>query len=972
MNTELDVRLLGPLEVVLTGGNVNFEGAKQRRLFVALALCAPEPVALDTLVEAVWGEQAPDGREQALQKQISRLRARVGEHLPVRRRAAGYALEIEREQIDSRRFEALLETARAERSGGDPAIAATQLGAALALWRGRALADHRFDEFAQSEIARLEELRLEAIEDRIAAELARGHGVDLGELRALMAEQPLRERLRGQLMLALYRAGRQAEALEVMREGRRRLVDELGLEPGPELRRLEAMILAHDRELEAEGPAGVLEAPLPALTNATIGREGELAEIGALLARADVRLLTLVGTGGVGKTRLALEAARAAYGRFPGGVAYADIAAAEGALVTAAAAALGVVAESPAELGERVARITRGAASLLVLDGVERFLADAAQIARLLAAVPNLTVLATTRAPLRLTAEHAYVVQPLAASNAAALFTARVAAARPDWALDEALVDAICARLDGLPLAIELAADRARLLPLRALLERLERRLELLTCGPRDLPERQQSLRATLDWSWDVLDPAQRQLLAQFSVFEGGASLDACHAVCDPGGPVEVLFAGILDCTSLVVVEAGEDAEPRLAMLDSVREYAAAQVDDLAAVRARHSAFFLGYAERAAEAAARADRRAWLARLARERGNLRAAFERLLRVGAAEDALRIAIAFARTLPWDAHAHEVRGWLRQALEAFGGSASPRRAAALYWDGQLAIAQARFAEAEAPLEQALTAAQALGDAALVARAMAALGRRAVLVDSPAAAELCETSVALARDLGEPGLLADALLSLAGACERAEAWDRAAVVADDALALYRAVDDPYGVASALSEQGWYDMAHGRLERSERRLSEALELRRRLGDDRRLVEPLIANAWLDLARGSGDAARRGFLDCLALARHVGDQFNVAEALAGLSSRAALDGAHVDAARLAGASAAIHERIGAPPWQSVTAMHERALEATRRSLGEEAFAALFAEGGRTTPGDAVARPGRFVRAAGQPADLVR
>jgi len=953
MSAGIDVRLLGPLKVVVPDGGVEFEGAKQRRLFVALALRAPDAVSVDELVEAVWGHDAPDGREQALQKQVSRLRARLGEWLPVRRRAAGYALEIEREAIDSRRFEALMVGARI-----DPARASAQLTSALALWRGPALADHRVDEFAQGEIARLEELRLEAIEERLAAELDAGRAVDLvGELRALVAEHPLRERLRGQLMLALYRAGRQADALAVMRDGRRFLVEELGLEPGPELRRLEQMILAHDPGLDAEDSEHVAVAPLPMPANATIGREGELAEIGALLT--NVRLLTLVGTGGVGKTRLALEAARALHSRFPGGTAFVDLTDDAGALVPAAAAALGVVATTPAELGERLTRATRGANTLLVMDGFERFLADAAQVAQLLGAVPNLTVLATSRAPLRLTAEHAYRVQPLAASNAAALFAARVTAsgARAD---DAGVVAEICARLDGLPLAIELAADRARLLPLGALLTRLEQRLELLSCGPHDLPERQRSLRATLEWSWEALDPAQRRLLARLCVFEGGASLEAFQAVCNPeGAPAEALLTMVMNKTSLVVVEPGDDAMPRLTMLSTVREFAAEHVDEPAALEDRHARYFLQFAERAAEEAARGGRRTWLTRLARERGNLRVAFERLLRAGEAEDALRIAIAAASALPWDAHAHEVRGRLKEALERLAPEPSPRRAAALYWDGRLALSQARFAEAKRPLMAALDAARALEDRPLEAAALTALGRRAVLVADPSATALCEEAVGAAQDAGDSSLTADALLACAGACERIQEWQRAAGLADAALRFYRQAGDLYGVAGALGEQGFYDMVHGRLERSEQRLGEAVELRRRLGDDRRLVEPLIDNAWLDLARGSGEAARLGFLDSLALARQVGDQFNVAEALAGLSTLAAREGSHADAARLAGASAAISERIGAPPWESLVAIHERALEPTRQALGVDAFAALHAEGARLDPDTAVARSRR-------------
>jgi predicted ATPase/DNA-binding SARP family transcriptional activator len=961
----IEIRLLGPLEVEQSGERIQLEGVKQRRLFVLLALRAPEPVSSDDLVEALWGGEVPASAVQALQKQISRLRRQLGEGSPLRHRPAGYALEIDPCAIDSHRFEQILDRARAELARDEPAPAAADLREALALWRGEALADHRFDEFAQHEIARLEELRVEAIEERLAADLACGRDSDLiGELGVLVAEHPLRERLRGHLMLALYRAGRQAEALETMRSGRKMLVDELGIEPGPELRRLERMILAHDPELSAASLGGGFAPRLPAPANETIGRDRELAEIGELLVRPGVRLVTLVGPGGVGKTRLALEAARAVANRFPGGAAHVNLDGVEdaGVLVPGAASALGVVAATAAELGEQVERTTRGAPALLVLDGCERFLEGLEQVGHLLAAVANLTVLATSRAPLRLSGEHCYRVQPLAAHNAAALFIARAGAARADRAIadEQAIVDAICGRLDGLPLAIELAADGARLLPLPALLERLEHRLTLLTDGPRDLPTRQRSLRATLEWSWETLEPSERMLLGRLTVFEGGASLEAAEAVCDgaQGGGVEALVSSLLDKSSLLRTDSSRDTQPRFGMLDTIREFAAeraAEGEDLAPLERRHARYFLRYCEHAAGEAARSDRREWLDRLALERGNIRLAFERLLRAGETDEALRLAIAFARALPWDAHAHEVRAWLAQALGAPASPAPAYRATGLYWSGMLALSQGLFEDAHVELEAALAAAREGGDPSLEAATLAALGRRAVLVDAQDGIALCNAAAAAACRVGDPILLADALLTECGACERAADWERADVLAGAALALYRVAGDPYGAGTALAEQGWYAMVHGRLDQSEQRLGEALELLRRHGDDRRLVEPLVDHAWLMLARGRGDAARSGFLDCLALARHTGDQFNSAVALAGLSTLAADQARWGDAARLAGASAALHKRIGAPAWESVTAIHEGALARAREALGAARYSADFAAGQQQSAEEAIA-----------------
>jgi predicted ATPase len=749
-----------------------------------------------------------------------------------------------------------------------------------------------------------------------------------------------------------------------MRAGRRMLVDELGIEPGPELRQLERMILAHDPELSAAPSGGGFAARLPAPANETIGRDVELAEIGELLVRPGVRLVTLVGPGGVGKTRLALEAARAVADRFPGGAAHVNLDGVEdtGVLVPGAAAALGVVAATATELGEQLERATRGAPALLVLDGCERFLEGVEQIAHLLAAVANLTVLATSRAPLRLSGEHCYRVRPLAAGNAAALFIARAEAAGADRAIDDeqAIVDAICGRLDGLPLAIELAADGARLLPLPALLERLEHRLTLLTGGPRDLPTRQRSLRATLEWSWEALEQPERMLLGRLTVFEGGASLEAAEAVCDgaPGGGLEMLVSSLLDKSSLLRTDSGRDRQPRFAMLDTIREFAAeraAEGEDLGPLERRHAGYFLGYCEHAADEAARSDRREWLQRLALERGNIRLAFERLLRAGATDEALRLAIAFARALPWDAHAHEVRAWLAQALGAAEPPTPANRATGLYWSGMLALSQGLFEDAHAELEAALAASREGREASLEAATLAALGRRAVLVGAPDGAALCAAAGAAAGRVGDPILLADALLMECGVCERAADWERADVMAGAALALYRVAGNPYGAATALAEQGWYAMVHGRLEEAEERLDEALELLRRHGDDRRLAEPLVDHAWVMLARGRGDAARAGFLDCLTFARHTGDQFNAAEALAGLSTLAAEEARWSDAARLAGASAALHERIGAPAWESVTVIHEGALARAREALGEERYSADFALGLQQSAEEAVA-----------------
>ena len=808
MNMEIEVKLLGPLEVATPGGSVEFEGAKQRRLFVALALKAPDSVSVDELVEAVWDDRPPDGRDAALQKQVSRLRARLGEALPVRRKAAGYALEIDRDAIDSHRFEAQLDAAR-----GD----AARLATALELWRGPALADHRFDNFAQSEVTRLDELRLEAIEERFQAELARGQAVDLvGDLRALVAEHPLRERLRGQLMLALYRAGRQADALEQMREGRRRLVEELGLEPGPELRKLEAMILAHDPELDAASQTDVLAAPLPAPSNTTIGREGELAEITALLAKPEVRLLTLVGAGGVGKTRLALEAGRALNSRFSGGLAFIDLTSAEGALVPAAANALGVIAETPHELGERLARATHGASALLVLDGFERLLNAAAQVAQLLAAVPNLTVLATSRAPLRLTAEQAYVVQPLAVSNAAALFTARVRASRPDWTPDPEVVAAICARLDGLPLAIELAAARLRTMSVQQLAERLDDRFRLLTGGSRAALPRHRTLRAVVDWSWGLLDEEERTLARRLAVFQAGATEESAAAVCD----VPDVLDGLTALAERSLIVPGE----RYRMLETIREYGLeklAEAGEVEAIRGAHARWHSELVDRAEPELRRADQGIWFHRLQEEKDDILAALRWYGDTGDTRSAMHLAVRLLWFWMLSGAPDEAMNWIAFAAKS-GGEVDPIDR--LISDGILIIRKATQSGApdDAELQRV---GERLEEVDTNLHPWLAL-TRPIFALVAGDMDLAERRLAEAFEHPDPWVRATALLMRGHVAENHGDQLHMRADLEGAVAAYREIGDSWALAMALSSLAGTLSVIDDLDAAEVALDEATEL--------------------------------------------------------------------------------------------------------------------------------------------------
>ncbi|HET8757311.1 MAG TPA: BTAD domain-containing putative transcriptional regulator, partial [Solirubrobacteraceae bacterium] len=612
----MDFGVLGPLLVTRPDGPVELKADKQRALLAVLLLAYREDsVSPARLVDELWGDDPPPTAAKAVQVHLSRLRSALGPEQPIVTRPAGYAVSIEPEQLDLARFEALSERARSARREGDLPAAAGLWREALALFRGPPLADVPLRGLAASEVSRLAELELTALDERIAAELELGEHVALvAELQALVAEHPYRERLHAQLMLALYRSGRQADALEAFRHARRTLVEDLGLEPSRELQRLESAVLAQDPVLdlllsEPPRPRPAAVPPIPAPADRLIGRDAALDGAAALLADPDVRMITLTGPGGIGKTRLALELARREGDRFADGARFVPL-----GTIDAPERVLPEIArvlEIPDDSG--LTDFVAGRELLLVADNLEHVVDVAPQLAGLLAASPRSKLVTTSRAPLRVAGEHELPVPPLAGDAARELFLTRARAVNPGLELaaqDAAAVERICARLDGLPLAIELAAARSKVLSPPAILDRLEQRLDLLTAGPRDAPARQRTLRAAIAWSYDLLDDETRALFTELGVFVGGWTLETAEAVAGPNALDGI--AALLDQS--LVTRSGE----RYAMFESIRAYALEQLaaaGGLDGARRRHARAFAALTEEAESGIRGPAQASWFARL---------------------------------------------------------------------------------------------------------------------------------------------------------------------------------------------------------------------------------------------------------------------------------------------------------------------------------------------------------------------
>ena len=688
-NGGVRVAILGALEVHDDGGApVAVAGTRLRGLITRLALAGGQPVSTGALADAVWDCAPPAELANALQTLVSRARRALGGAATVEQSAAGYRLAVGPDDVDALRFERL--------------VAEGDVAGALSLWRGPALADA--GDFAAPFARRLEELRLEATVTFLTREVDGGRAAArAGELEALVARHPLDEKLTGLLMRALAATGRQADAVAAYAALRTRLADELGLDPGPQLRAVHLEVLRG--EITAP-PAARARTNLRAQLTSFVGREDEVARVRKSLD--SYRLVTLVGPGGAGKTRLAAEVAAGARddaaggapdGNWPDGIWMAELAS-----VTDAAdvpkAVLGSIGLRESRLlpdGTQRAtsrdartRLLEGLAdtrALLVLDNCEHLIDACAHLAdALLAHGPGLRIVATSREPLGITGESLFVVPPLGEAPAVRLFDDRAAAVSPDFTLDadtRPLVTDIVSRLDGLPLAIELAAARLRTLPLAEISRRLHDRFRLLTGGSRTALPRHRTLRAVVEWSWELLTPAERLLAMRFSVFPAGATPAAVATVCMgtvcagtglaggqlAAGEADELLSSLVDKSLLQPLADGT----RVRMLETIREYGAEKLADrgeVDGVRQRHAAHYTALMREAAPQLLTRDQVTWLAPLRADRDNILAALHYWCEVGDAENALSLAVSLAVMALLLGNDSDISEWLGEALAVPG--------------------------------------------------------------------------------------------------------------------------------------------------------------------------------------------------------------------------------------------------------------------------------------------------------------
>jgi predicted ATPase/DNA-binding SARP family transcriptional activator len=719
----LTVGVLGPLQVRRDGRPLSVPSGKTTEVLVRLALDAGQSVSAERLIDDLWGDTAAGTGKNTLQSKVSQLRRALGDSALVTSGRGGYTLELDPAGVDALRVASLAATTSAARRSGDATAALEAATEAVGLFRGEILVDAGDGDWLHPHRSRLGETRLGLLEDQAAARVDLGAGTEVvAELEWLVGQHPLREGLWSSYITALYRAGRQADALAACQRVRQVLVEELGIEPGKALRELERQILRQSTALDSASPApgAAVPAPavgnLPTLSTPLVGRADDLAAVGRLIA--DSRLVTLAGPAGVGKTRTALEAVRSLHPA--GGVWLVRLEAAE-----ATSSIPRMVTEALQLTGDEQALLDRvaGAETVLVLDNCEHVLDGVADLAtRLLDHAPPLRIVTTSQAPLGVDGEDVHQLDPLPLPDSVALFADRAARMRRQFALDDdtiATVEAVCRSLDGLPLAIELAAARVKSLSVQEIARRLGDRFTLLQDPTSRRPERRRALVAAIAWSYDLLFPDDQRGLWALSCFSGGAPLAAAeHVLTGLGvpGSTAVDVIGRLADRSMLSVETADDGTTRYRLLDSIRAFAGGRLQDAGLAddaAAAHAAWFAQAAERCAATVRGRAQPECLALVRAERANIDTA----LAWAAGHDpqlGLRVANGFGWTWVVLGDGVAGAGRVRNALEAARHHATLQdRATALLLAGWLEASAGNVGQAQDDLDGALAAAERLGD-------------------------------------------------------------------------------------------------------------------------------------------------------------------------------------------------------------------------------------------------------------------
>ena len=903
-------RVLGPVEAWSDEHRLTLGGPQQVKLLAFLLLGANRAVAADAVIDAVWGFER-EGAAKRLQMGVLRLRKALApldgpDGSRLRTVSAGYLLEVGPDELDADVFAERVREGRRVFDEDDPARASELLADALGLWRGPPLAEVAFEDFAQADIRRLVELRLVALETRIDADLQLGrHSGLIPELDGLLVEQPTRERIVGQLMVALYRSGRQADALEVYRRASELLRDELGIEPGAQLRELERSILNQDPTVDSPRAAPAPPANLPVPATPFVGRTHELAELAALLRSGGIRLLTLTGAGGSGKTRLALRVAETCVGEYRDGawfVGFADITDRE-LIVPTICQTLGLAEQPVVTPVRRLGQWLGQRQVLLVLDNLEQLADGSAVLAEVLRACPGVTLLATSREPLHLAGEQQYEVPVLEPGDAVALFDSRTQAVVPGVIVHPKLADAICARLDYLPLAIELAAARTKALAPGEILARLDTRLPLLTGGPRDAPRRQQTLKATIDWSYELLDEQHRRLFARLAVFTGGCILAAAEGVC--GAELDTLHA-LVDRSLLRT-----DGQ-RYWMLPTLRGYGLERLEQTGEVeelRRLHARWFVGLIHSEGLDAHAPHTPPLLNRVRTEGENFRRALEWAAERGESEALARLAYPLTFYL-WvnQGQLQEAQRWVAVALEHLAEYPPWLRVGVLDAATHLAWWRGEQKQALAFSEQAL---------------------------------------AILPHVGDPNVVCDVMMTGGLLASQRGDLDHARAAFEDVVQFARE-HKLIHLSYALVNLGDIAIEQGRLDEGRALLEEALDSSEGPTSDAGRVALINLSEIAALQGRYRDAASIG-RTALAAALDDGDQLRAVYATSHIAWALAELGELERSGRLIGAATAFLQNAGFATNRSELLCEKGVLDALHRRLAADAVHTLVQDG-RETP----------------------